>query len=212
MSNICEEIVSLLNRRKASSDEFWGSRNVHPLTGRPLKPTDRTDPFPPGATEQQLRTFSKRTGIQLPSGLAEWLRITNGATGFYGIEPVDQRRNVEQIWSVRPAWRNRAWLPVADDGFGNYYVQLCHYDRGAVQPVCFVEGIGDDNTEYVVASGTLRFALFYLEDSFGIHQQQAKLTFGITRIGHPWPFSKRYMSSRDPALCSITDLPLPWEA
>jgi hypothetical protein len=50
-------------------------------------------------------------------------------------------------------------MPVADDGFGNYYVQLCDYDGGSVQPVCFVEGTSDESIEYVVASDMLRFAL-----------------------------------------------------
>lgn len=198
MASLHDRLLELLQHRKETTETHRRVLKCHPLTGRPLNLDSLPDPFPKGATERQLDKFSVRTGVALPNQLREWLKITNGAAGFYGVSPA--RRDPEAIWALRPYWKQRLWIPVADDGFGNYYVQLCPQASDfSIQPVCFVEAIGDDDVAYVVASDMLRFALFYLEQET------------MVPTGPSWPFNKKYMLSKDAQLEKVTDLPMPWD-
>lgn len=223
ITDLHSRLIELLNRRQKASDEWWRGRKTNPLSGKPLKKGDRPDVFPTGATDRQLDKFSARTGVTLPSGLREWLKITNGAAGFFGVPPVQRGCSIEELWGFRPDWKDRAWIPIGRDDFGNYYVQLAPMaSNAAIQPVVFVEAIGD--SVYVVASDALHFALFRLEEGFGIHEElakskgleaffpRAKLRRDAPKLAmHPWPFSKKYMLFRDPRLAYVEGLRLPWK-
>lgn len=207
-------LVDLLNQRKKDSDEWRQGLTANPLTGKPLKKRDLLDPFPKGATDRQLDRFSNRTGVTLPAGLREWLKITNGAAGFYGVPPVQRGCNIEELWGLRPYWKHRAWIPVAHDDFGNYYVQLAPMaDDASIQPVGFVEAIGDDHIAYVVASDAVQFALFKLEKFSAPFSDPPPRGAELREYAlSTWPFGKKYVLSRDPRLGRIRGLPMPWSS
>jgi hypothetical protein len=222
-SELHGRLIDFLNRKKEASDKFWEGRTKHPITLKPLQEGDRPEVFPKGATDQELDEFSARTGVSLPSGLREWLKITNGTAGYFGIPPVQRDCNIEEIWGYYPEWKEKAWIPIARDGCGNYYVQFVPLaDNPSIQPVAFVESIGD--SVYVVASDALRFVLFQMEEDFGIHAELAKAE-GLEEfwprwklekdapdmLVQAWPFNKKYMLFRDPQLAYIKNLPMPWK-
>ena len=118
-------------------------------------------------------------------------------------------------------WNERCWIPVASDDFGNRFIQLAQSTAEDVEPVCYVEMIGD-RIAYVAASNMLTFALLYLEDEFQLHEQnieraglvqyypKRKLRRGAERFRVDWQFNKRYMLLRDSDLKKVKGLPLPW--
>jgi hypothetical protein len=225
-TEIRDQLLVLLQRRKADAEERWrvGSK-LHPLTLKPMKKSDLIDSFPKGATVLELDEFSARNGVELPTGLRDWLMLTNGAAGFYGVPPVDPRLAFESVWEYQPDWKQRSWIPVANDGFGNHYVQVPPgANAPSVQPICFVEALSSAKVEYVVASDMPHFALFYLEEEFvrdkvtaptlqmDADQFSSWLQKGtLKRALPPWPFDKKYTLSRDPNLVQVEDLPLPWK-
>jgi hypothetical protein len=216
--SIRDRIIELLLAERRDFEARQGALAVHPITGKPIGKDELNHPYPAGTTDRQLNSFSRRTGLALPPSLRAWLKITSGATGFYGVRPSQPTRNIQTVWERFPEWQSQAWFPVADDGFGNFYVQL------RCEAVCFVEVIHSTTTvAYVAASDMLHFALFMLEDRLGLHQELAKSN-GIdvalpksrlqrgescARI-NPWPFSKAYMLLRDPKLKSVRGLPFAW--
>ena len=84
---------------------------TNPLTGKPgyVFP----DPYPPGATDKQLDFFTEQFRIPFPRDLREWLRITNGAAGFFGVAPVHPARDIGQVWKLRPEWLEKRWISSA---------------------------------------------------------------------------------------------------
>lgn len=213
-----DRISELLLAEKRDSETRQGAMTMHPITGKPLRKDDLIAAFPKGATDTQMDLFSRRTRVSLPASLREWLKITNGAAGFYGVRPTQPGRDIETIWERYPDFRSQSWLPVADDGFGNFYVQP------ACEAVCLVEVIHSlDTVAYVVASDMLYFALFMLEDRLGLHRQLAeskeidiRLPKARWRRGgspaksNPWPFNRKYMMARNPDLKSVQGLPFAW--
>jgi hypothetical protein len=194
---------------------------VNPLSTRPMSVKRLSQPYPSGASDRKLDAFEKRAGFRLPRSLRQWLKITNGAAGFLGIRPKKRDDDLEREMDFWRDWRERGWIPVARDVFGNRYMQ--HVPRGAsdVEPVCYVEMIGD-YISYVAASNMMQFALMYLEDEFQIHERKIKragvvkfypkrrFKKGAPRVPVDWQFNKRYMLLRDPDLNIVKHLPLPW--
>lgn len=195
-------IVELLKRRRALHER--DKPRFHPFTRVPLTNADLIDVFPDGASEEHLNSFVSRTGVELPTSLRVWLSITNGAAGFYGIRPVDARCDLEDVWKLRPNWIKRAWIPVASDAHGNFYVQFSAPIEGGLQPVFFVEGVNDDSPLYVTASNMLHFAEFYLEGELYSRENQTETEF-------QWPFSPEYVLVKDPLIAGVSDLPRPWD-
>jgi len=214
-----DRISELLVAEKRDFETRQRAMTVHPITGKPLRKDDVIAPFPKGATDTQMDSFSRRTHMSLPTSLREWLKITNGAAGLYGVRPTQPGRDIETVWERYPEFRSQAWLPVADDGFGNFYIEP------ACEAVCFVEvGHSLNTVAYVVASDMLYFASFMLEDRLGLHRQLAE-SKGIdirpakTRLRrggcppktNPWPFNREYMMARNPDLKFVKGLPFAWE-
>jgi hypothetical protein len=194
-----------------------------PFTGKPRAASFLPDAFPAGASERKLNSFSRRTGVEVPISLRKWLKITNGAGGFFGIRPRRKDDDIEHAWEFWGDMKGRGWIPVARDDFGNLYVQLFPDRTPGVEPVCYVEVVGRD-ISHVVASDMLHFALFNLEDTFGIHQElakskgleafvpRAKLVRGAPKLPIiAWPFNKKYMLFRDPRIAHVENLPMPWK-
>jgi hypothetical protein len=213
-----QRLLELLAAEKARAEAEFAALKTHPITGKRLEASELTDPFPPGATDRKLSAFMRRTGMHLQASFCDWLKITNGAAGFYGVRPCDRRRDLENVWKHWPEWQQRWWTPVADDGFGNFYVQP---NRDAV---CFIDTLHSANrVAYVVASNALHFALFLLENRQGLHEELAqsrgfdvqtpksgaKRATGMKPAS--WPFNRKYMLFRDPQLKEVKDLPTPWD-
>jgi hypothetical protein len=219
-SSIRDRIHELLLVVKRDFDAGLGALTVHPITGKPLRKNDLISPVPDGATERQLNSFSRRTGVALSTSLREWLKITNGAAGFYGVRPTPPGSDIETVWESYPDLRSRGWLPVARDDFGNIYVQP------GCDVVCFVDVLRSTNAvAYVAASDMLYFALFYLEDRLGLHLDLAKsmginLAFPKARLRraagspaiNPRPGNRKYMLLRNPELKLVQGLPFLWES
>jgi hypothetical protein len=208
-----ERLVELLRRREVEwerrrSKVVSDGKYPCPFTGKPRAASSLPDAFPSGASERTLNSFSRRTGVELPVSLRKWLKITNGAGGFFGIRPRRKDDDIERAWDYWEDMKDRGWIPVARDDFGNLYVQLFPGGMAAVEPVCYVEVIGR-YIAYVAASDMLHFALFQLEDAYGIHQEvakakgleafypKAKLRRGAPKMAlHPWPLRRRRLPDR----------------
>jgi hypothetical protein len=167
---------------------------VNPLTLKPISPNELLDVYPAGASELDIARFAISARIAMPKSLSAWLSISNGAAGFFGVPPVDDRCSFEHIWSQFPAFREKHWIPVARDDFGNFYVQFL--TQPVRDTVYFVETIGD-HVPYAVASDMLRFAEFYLESEAAADH-------------YPWPFDKKFVLSRDPQLAKV-DVVCAWD-
>ena len=227
MSSIEESLRSLLEERKRQRDssiaemvEKYGYV-PNPFNLRPRSISKLPLPFPSGIGDRKLDDFEHRRGIRLPRSLREWLQITNGATGFYGIRPKRLHSALEREMDFWSDWKQRGWIPVASDDFGNRFVQFVDNDPDGVEPVCYVEVIGN-YISYVAASNMMTFALLKLEDELQLHEKyveraglvqyypKRRLAKGAPRTPVDWQFNKRYMLFRDPELTKIKGLPLPW--
>jgi len=228
-----KRLIGLLHARKGQWERsrpelFHRTRMSHgkvpnPFSSKPVPLRSLPDAFPAGVSDRKLDAFTRRTGVELPSSLRRWLKITNGAAGFFGVRTRRKEDDIEQEWEKWADMKERGWIPVAYDDFGNRYVQLFPDRAAGVEPVCYVETIGG-YISHVVASDMLRFALFKLEDALGVHESLAKSTQteafmprsklrkGAPDIAlAPWPFSKKYMLARDPNLKLVQGLPMPWK-
>lgn len=166
---------------------------------------DPTQPqLPAGIGDAEVRAFEKRTGITVPKSLREWLRFTNGPrigiAGVLGICTPDPFDDIEHYYedASRVAWRDRGWIPIAGDGFGNFYVVSTKARDGRGNPVLFIDCGRDPSTPaYVVASGVWQFLRFYFRKDLG---QKG------------WPFNRDMVLLEDPALRDYVTVPRPWEA
>lgn len=83
--------------------------------------------FPAGASEEDLRAAENRLGFPLPLTLRDWLKGCNGSLvgpgGLLG-------------------WIERKLVPVAGDGYGNYYVMAVSQGPAA-DPIVFVDTVRD---------------------------------------------------------------------
>jgi len=157
--------------------------------------------LPEGATEAQLSAFLQRTGMQLPPELSSWLSISNGPCvgqgQLFGLETRREWRDIYHILALFPEWKEKKWIPVADDGCGNYYVVPTNGDFGPGFPIVFVDlGESFDSPAYIVASGVLKFIQFYLEDELRLTQ---------------WPFDRDEVVRRDPDILKFSGVKLPWQ-
>lgn len=199
MSTIKSKLVKLLEtHRRESVDAFKGVL-VHPVTLKPgfVPP----DPYPPGAPDSVMDAFVRRTGATLPKDIQSWLAISDAPPGFLGIGASNGER-IEDIWKLFPDWQRRGWLPVARDGFGNFYVRLGGESDKTSSAVCFVKGLSPERLVYVVATDTLHLAEFLLEEKSAINRDKTYM----------WPFDAGFVSSKDPGIKRVTVAPLPWSA
>jgi cell wall assembly regulator SMI1 len=166
----------------------------------------------PGATDELLRAFEKRTGWPLPAEWAEFLRLTNGSQagygGIFGIRPDLPHLDMEQrlTW-MREAHRSNfdcehwadinRWLPIAGDGCGDDYFIPINPEPGGVHAIYFRDQAWLERLEYVVASGPWQFVSMMLKADSG-------------EIS--WPFDKETVLRLDPGIVRATLAPLPWDA
>lgn len=161
-------------------------------------PSPPGEPLPPGASDDEIDAFSKRTGVQVPTDLREWWKFTNGPCigpgGMYGIRPQREHLDLEGVYQHHPEWQRLNWIPVAGDGCGNEYVLTVTPESGPLRPVYFFEHEQSDprRFEYVVASGLWQFLRFLLREEMG---------------GRGWPFDRDFVLKADPDLTACSTLP-----
>lgn len=193
-----DRLRQLLARLRAECEDELDKPMPHPLSGKPG--FFILDPYPPGASDAELTAFAVRAGIALPPDLTAWLKITNGAPGFFGVKPAQKGCELDEILDLIPKWKLLQWIPVGYDEHGNYYVKVLTQGKDAAAPICFVSGVNTDELQYAVASDVLHFAEFKLE----LAGAQCEGTY----CG--WPFDRSYMLWKDPDLEHVSDVPLPW--
>ncbi len=200
MSDLRVRLSQLVKELRAPDLDKIGRSMTNPLSLEPgyIFP----DPYPPGATDEQLAFFSRQFGIPFPPDLREWLKITNGAAGFFGVGSPQPDRDISAMWKQRPEWREKRWIPAGRDTFGNFYLAVPHIDKNSRGGVCFVEGTISYQLEYAVASDTLHFAEFVLEMRTVMKSYDDK---------YGWPFEKDFVLSKDPKILDVKTAPMPWD-
>lgn len=198
MHRLTTRLSDLLDAERKATASLWGKPMRNPLSGEPgfvMK-----NPYPDGATSQLLDDFESRTGVKLPSDVREWLTLSNGAAGFFGIRPDDEDRDIEGIWRWHPVWRSRKWIPVGRDLNGNFFVRVEGNTTDRPNAVYFVEGIGDDCLQYAVASDAMHYAEFAIEELIALDETG----------NYPWPLDRDFVLAKDPALKSAPATLLLW--
>ena len=199
------QLSALTKVLRAACEGKIGKLRQNPLSGK--LDYVMPDPYPPGASPQLIAGFTRRTGIQLPIDVVKWLRISNGAAGFFGIKAESEGRDIEWLWRrFHPVWRKKRWIPIGSDGFGNFYVRVA--TRKMVVGVYFVEGMNSDELGYAVASDTLHFVQFSLDNESRFAATSTELSYPER---FPWPFDKRFVLAHDPNIVECRAAPLPWE-
>ena len=165
-------------------------------------PTPPGESLPAGVSDEELVGFTQRTRIEMPDGLRDFLKITNGPCvapgGLNGIRPVPRTElDIETRFQSYPDWLDRKWIPIAGDGCGNHYIIPTQREYGDGYPVLFVD-VGDslDSPSYIVASDIWHFVVFLLEDEM---------------CSTGWPFNKEFMLREDPDILHYVGVPLPWQ-
>jgi hypothetical protein len=169
------------------------------LSQLPLPPDEDV---PPGVSEAELVGFEERTGIPLPPELRIWLRISNaplvGTQATYGIKTRSEGLDIEPCYGFIPQWKGLAWIPIGDDGSGNYYIVPTRQEFGPGFPVLFIDTgcNAPDVPTYIVASSVGRFVEFLMEKELGISE---------------WPFDEAEVVARDPGILGFQGVDKPWE-
>jgi len=169
---------------------------------------------PAGASKQDLRAVEQLYGVRMPPVLQEWFSVVNGAfcatQGFLALG--DYRVDYKDFIT-------KLWLPVADDGCGDYYlVDLTSPDQGDY-PVFFWDHESGYDLEtagltkgYAVASNVWIFSLLFLRQALR-HELAARGGGAAEReASWHWPFDRDRTLQHDPALACVTSAPLPWKA
>lgn len=159
-----------------------------------------------GATNAEIDAAEQTIGLQFPAELREWLREVNGAGLFLGIS--GKYNLVVALTRVYPDWIQRGWLPVATDGCGNDYVLITMGEYGNSRPVGFVDACSDpDEICYIVGSSLERFIEFLAENEYVTSFCSDRL---MSSNYESWPFSKNFVTSKDPEIMTLDNAPLPW--
>ena len=170
-----------------------------------LVPGPPDEPLPAGIPDAEIDSFSRRTGIAIPSELRDWLRFTNGPCigpgGIFGIHPRREHLDIEGIYEFVPEFKTNNWIPVGTDGCGDYYVLAVTSPDYPLQPVYFVDVWQDGRYSvptYAVASSFLQFLRF-------LFRQELEREPG-------WPFDSTMVLVIDPELAKVKSAKMPWVA
>ena len=118
-----------------------------------------------------------------------------------------ERSSVAGVMSRHVDWASYPWVPVASDGFGNYYVvDLSHNTPSGGNPVVFVDkSVSSTEPAYLVASSLSYFLEFVRLQ----HDLPEDVKDGVIEIPF-WPFDRKFVISVDPEFESIREYPIPW--
>ena len=171
-------------------------------------PQPPEESLPGGIGDADIEAFAERTGITVPPSLAVWLKTSNGPCvgpgGLFGIRPARENLDIEFRLDLYPQWKEQAWIPVAGDGCGNYYVLVTAQEFGRGWPVLFIDTMeSPDKPAYIVASDLWRFLIFLLD-------QELLREKGFSDT--PWPFDREEVTRRDPEIEGFKGVSMPWDA
>jgi hypothetical protein len=157
----------------------------------------------PGAPEPDVIGFRKRTGIELPPPVSDWLRICNGCSGpgglLLGIGTGKRPFEIEYMYTIAPEWLELGFVAIGTDGCGGYYVVPTRGEFGAGFPVLDLDLTGPSRTSPVC---------IYASDVWHFVCGQLKAGDVFER----WPFRKEITLAFDPAIVNFHGVPLPWDA
>ncbi|REK10795.1 MAG: SMI1/KNR4 family protein [Planctomycetota bacterium] len=161
-------------------------------------------------SEAEIDAFEGRMGFPVPDDLREWLGSVNGAfvgtVVSFGVRTSEPFLDMESILNIFTSWREKKWLPVGNDGCGNYYVMITQGEYGEGFPIVFVEAVVDHQTpRYIVASDLGHFLIFLAEDEL-----ESELSDEL-EIGPSAWFDKQKVTHDDPAILRFHGIALPWE-
>lgn len=187
---------------------MWTTREILAIADQ-RRSTNHID-LDPAPTLEEIAQSERRLGIRFPQALKQWLAVCNGAhTTFgdlYGVPTSTKggRGTIEAIATMwnDAGWLQRGWIPIANDGCGNFYVIA--YDHGTRDyAVAFIDTMENPQTlSYAVASSLLPFvAAFFLKD-INLEIPASKQVI--------WPFDEYWVRENDPALFEVTVAALPW--
>jgi cell wall assembly regulator SMI1 len=153
-----------------------------------------------GAGVGELDSAEEMFGHPLPSEYRIWMSISNGPKVVWGgmarIGEIDDNHSLAWYWDIYPAWKQKGYLPIAADGFGNTYVLCVSEAYNGWRPILFIESIEDEvMPAYVAASDLWHF----LKGKFR------------SELGEEWwPFDEKAMLAFDPNIVQIPEVPMPW--
>jgi hypothetical protein len=158
---------------------------------------------PAGASSDEIEELSEYF-VELPKEIKEWLSLCNapyfGGDIFLGVKPAPRFRLIESVYEYYPDWEDYEWIPISQDGCGNYYVLDVSESVTDTHPVYFIDHEqGGDVPCYIAASGLWEFVRFVLERD-------------LTKARR-FPFDKEYVLEKDPALKLYAgDVPFAWQS
>ena len=153
-------------------------------------------------SDPALQRFTNKTGLIPPTSVVDWLKMCNGLQTrrgrLLGVEPLRRELDIELFYNANPEWRDLLWMPVAADGFGNFYVTPIQTTGIVSHPVMFLEMCSSAMAPaYVAASDIWHFVRGFLRRVYSGDRG--------------WPFDRDLVSSFDPDMLTLKDLPMPWE-
>jgi cell wall assembly regulator SMI1 len=153
--------------------------------------------FAGGASDAEIDDLQQVIGSRLPRDLTEWLRVCKGDAigpgGVFGVRHNLRASDIASVLDRFPVWRDRAWLPVAGDGNGDYYVLLTEGELAG--HIAFVDQSDFEALGYVVASNLWTFVRSLLLADAGDRR---------------WPFNRDHVLALDPAMANIPAHLQPW--
>jgi cell wall assembly regulator SMI1 len=157
---------------------------------------DLSGPADPDA----ISRFEAEFGLVLPEAVRDWLGHHNG--GGVGNQiacglGTGAAWEIEDILRREPVWKDRGWIPVGADGFGDYYLAASRSSREPEGLIFFVDQMDFEAPAYVVGSGVWHFL-------YGLACDEL-------RSEDWWPFERDRMLEVDPALTTVDAVPLPWD-
>ncbi|MEO7716056.1 MAG: SMI1/KNR4 family protein [Capsulimonas sp.] len=127
-----------------------------------IVPRAPEQPLPSGADEREIERLEDLLTYPLPQQLREWLFVYNarniGPGGIFGVAPAEKGRLIEEYFRLFPTWLSKAWIPVAGDGCGNYYILDASDQTNFTTPIYFIDHeYGYDEPSSIVGSRLFDF-------------------------------------------------------
>lgn len=167
------------------------------LSKAPLHPEEG---IPEGLSESDIFSLEERLGMKLPPQFRDWLTVTNapcvGSGGFVGHCNSRKALDIESIYINYPEWKQKGWIPVVNDGSGNFYVLLgCGSQTDIVAYVDVAESPSE--LAFVAASSLIKFIELFTRRESG---------------EKGWPFDRDFVLENDPKLQNLQHIaPFPWQ-
>jgi cell wall assembly regulator SMI1 len=156
--------------------------------------------IPEGVNNDDIMKLEKDIGFPLPETLKQWLTVTNapcvGTGGFIGISPKRKSLDIYSIYENYPNWKSHQWIPMANDGSGNFYVAVI--DKSEVEAIGFIDTMENlTHLAFVVASDIIIFIKMFIMMQSGERR---------------WPYNKKFVVEKDPCILNKRHIaPMPWQ-